>query len=400
MGFRRMIAVGAALVLLCHLTGCAGLGKLFSTNPFDSNKYKDEFVGRPGYARLDAAGQELYGTLYTAVTDTFDTDSTVMMNGTQSTYGIQVTLPTPIPIADAAYLEKITACFQYDNPQFFHVSTTRYATNTATIDGEKQYVSLALLFTLAPQERVAAKQELDAVVEDILAHRPETDDPYLTELYLHDRLTAICTYDNEAATADQHSNPHARSAYGALVEGTAICGGYTQAMTLLLERCGIPATYVMNKAGDHVWNMVEIGGQFYHLDATWNDSNDQGYHLYFNCPTEELSPTHDIATENNDLPVCHATTDNYYRRTGIYAKVRDSEVLAKQIAAAILQGQDVIEILARPEAYEYCLLFLKQNSRVMTAVNAELVSSGTAMWEYDLYSMADEHKLFLHKINA
>ena len=394
---RRLPAAVAALLLLIPLSGCADWLALSTGVAYDGDKYRDEFENRWGYTRLDADGQALYGALYTAVTDTFDAATTVTVEGEEPTFGVDVPLPTPVPVEDTVYLEQINTCFQFDNPQFFHISTTRYATTTRTIDGVEHYTSLSLLFTLSPEERTAAKAELESAVAVILAGKPDTDDQYLTELYLHDRLTAACTYDHEAAAGDRHGDPAARSAYGALVEGSAICGGYTQAMTLLLQRCGIPVTYVMNEDGEHVWNLVQINGQAYHLDATWNDTDDRGYHSYFNCSTEEMAVTHDMRDASH-LPACDATKDNYYRRTGIYTTIRDSEVLAQQIAAALKNGDEMIEILTRPEAYEYCLLFLKNPGKVTAAVNAELTGSGRTMWEYELYSMADEHKLFLHKV--
>ena len=398
MGFRRVAAALAAVLLLFSLTGCADWLSFPADATYDSDKYLEEFANRLGYSRLDADGQALYGALYTAVTDTFDSDSTVTVDDQPPAYGVNVPLPSPIPVEDAAYLEQVNAYFQYDNPQFFHICTTRYATTTRTVGGEEYYVSLSLLFTHSPEERATAKAQLDAAVANILADRPDTDDQYLTELYLHDRLTAACTYDEEAATGDRHGDPYARSAYGALVEGKAICGGYTQAMTLLLQACGIPATYVMSEDGEHVWNLVRVNGYYYHLDATWNDTGDRGYHPYFNCSTEELAATHDIRTAHSDLPTCDATRDNYYRRTGIYATIRDSDVLAQQIAAAVNDGQDVVEILVRPEAYDYCLLFLKNQTKTIQAVNAALANTGGQMWEYELYSMAEEYKLFLHKV--
>ena len=397
---RRCILCLSALLIVMH-SGCAQFGGL--AGDYDSDKYEDAYSDRWGYTRLNAEGKELYGALYTAVTDTFDTDSTVTIPDEENpdnqvvTYGVEVPLPHPIPVTDTARLEQINTCFQYDNPQFFHLCSTRYVTSTGRIGGKEYYTSLTLLFTHSVTERVAAKAELEAAVTGILSERPDTTDQYLTELYLHDRLTALCTYDDAAAQGGRHDDPNARNAYGALVEGTAICGGYTKAMTLLLQRCGIASTHIISRDGEHVWNLVEINGRYYHLDATWNDTDDCGYHLYFNCSTDELTSKHLIGEDQNNLPLCDATQDNYYRRTGIYANVRDSEVLAEKIADAVKQGDDVIEIFTRPEAYEYCLLFLKNQAKTFEQVNPYLADSGQTMWDYALYSMQDEHKLFLHK---
>ncbi len=382
-----------ALLLLIICLSVAGCGAPFWSTPgYDGTVYIEEYKDRLGYSRLDADQRELYGALYAAVVETMDEDSTVPVHSEEGTIhqpGVTVPLPTPIVAEDIARLEQAVAYFQYDNPTFFHIDTTHYA----TAQRRGYYVNVTLLFTHTATERKTAAKALERAVEDILAGRPDTADEYLTQLYLHDKLNAICTYDDTAAAGDRHDYPHARSAYGALVEGKAICGGYTQAMTLLLQRCGIAATHVMGMDGDHVWNLVRINGHYYHMDATWNDTDDRGYHLYFNVTTKGIMETHPLDEAANNLPACDSVADNYHRRTGVYANIRDKEVLAENIATAMKNGNGLIEIATRPEAYEYTLLFLKNSGQVKEAVAAY----GVELWDYHLYSMADQHKLFMHR---
>ncbi|WP_181592508.1 stalk domain-containing protein [Paenibacillus sp. YN15] len=65
------------------------------------------------------------------------------------------------------------------------------------------------------------------------------------------------------------------SAEGALLGGLAVCDGYTKAMSVLLDKVEIENIRVMGtvRAGEHSWNMVQLNGQYYHIDATWNDSD-------------------------------------------------------------------------------------------------------------------------------
>lgn len=72
---------------------------------------------------------------------------------------------------------------------------------------------------------------------------------------------------------------HTHSKYGAIVEGYAVCDGYTRAYNDLLSRVGIKATYVWGRKsmniGDapqpHAWSCVTIGGKRYHVDCTADD---------------------------------------------------------------------------------------------------------------------------------
>ena len=75
------------------------------------------------------------------------------------------------------------------------------------------------------------------------------------------------------------SRPNAHSAYGAIVEGYAVCDGYANAYNDLLGRVGVTATYVLGRKplhlGEdpqlHAWSCVTIGGKKYHVDVTADD---------------------------------------------------------------------------------------------------------------------------------
>ena len=69
-----------------------------------------------------------------------------------------------------------------------------------------------------------------------------------------------------------------RSTVDTLAYGTAVCQGYANAYKKMMEAVGIPTDYVSGYAwngvewGRHGWNRVLIGGQYYYVDVTWNDS--------------------------------------------------------------------------------------------------------------------------------
>ena len=77
--------------------------------------------------------------------------------------------------------------------------------------------------------------------------------------------------------------PVTHTAYGALKNGVAVCEGYACAAKLLLNELGIRCDIevgVCIGGGGHAWNLVELDGQWYQMDVTWNDgSNRLGYLL-------------------------------------------------------------------------------------------------------------------------
>ena len=82
------------------------------------------------------------------------------------------------------------------------------------------------------------------------------------------------------------------TAYGSLLEGYSLCGGYTDAMELFLEDMGIKSYKISSEK--HVWNAVNLNNAWYHLDLTWDDpittdGSDILEYNFFLITTSELS---------------------------------------------------------------------------------------------------------------
>lgn len=82
----------------------------------------------------------------------------------------------------------------------------------------------------------------------------------------YDYLRQQCKY------AENVDEPMAHSAYGALVNKSAVCEGYAKAYKLLLDEMGIENDIVFNDV--HAWNMVKYEGNRYLVDVTNGDVND------------------------------------------------------------------------------------------------------------------------------
>lgn len=94
--------------------------------------------------------------------------------------------------------------------------------------------------------------------------------PYEKVLSLHDYLILNCKYDYENLKAGTLPDS-AHTAYGALVNGKAVCDGYTEAFLYLMNKIGVPCRIVRSKAMNHTWNVVQLDGKWYHVDVTYDD---------------------------------------------------------------------------------------------------------------------------------
>ena len=53
--------------------------------------------------------------------------------------------------------------------------------------------------------------------------------------------------------------------------GKGVCQAYTLAFKAVCDRLGVTSTAAPSSAMNHIWNMVNVGGEWYHIDVTWND---------------------------------------------------------------------------------------------------------------------------------
>ena len=130
-------------------------------------------------------------------------------------------------------------------------------------------------------------------------------------LALHDALVQYGRYD---AGAGGNVEELMRS-------GSGSCEAYSAALCVMLELAGIPSRLVTGDAsGPHAWNMVKLGKDWYHVDATWNDpvlgntGRQVVSHTYFCLNDAELARTH--RWERSAYPACRAADCYYYRRQG------------------------------------------------------------------------------------
>jgi len=126
-----------------------------------------------------------------------------------------------------------------------------------------------------------------AVVQQIAAEASVQGGPYQQLLYAHDWLTKHNIYNGTAAAADAAGDYLPWTPLSALTDGLSpVCEGYAKAFQLICGELGYPCIMVdglANGAG-HSWNQVQIAGQWYAVDVTYDDptvsgigSPDSGY---------------------------------------------------------------------------------------------------------------------------
>ena len=85
---------------------------------------------------------------------------------------------------------------------------------------------------------------------------------------IHDYIINHSKYDSDRSDRNI-VNYKSDLAYGPLIEGYGLCGGYTDAMELFLERLNVRSYKISSE--NHVWNAVYLDNSWKHLDLTWDD---------------------------------------------------------------------------------------------------------------------------------
>lgn len=159
-------------------------------------------------------------------------------------------------------------------------------------------------YFIAPQERPSVKceekyrkymrsslysqGEYNYLVSEIKRIVSEVTNSKMSDLQkaeaLHKYVLDHAMYDK----GDLYYNPtpmgllYSFDALGILKNGYGVCDAYTRLLGLLLTEAGIDNQEVVGTVNGegHSWNLVKLNGNYYHLDATFND-NDKEMNYYF-----------------------------------------------------------------------------------------------------------------------
>lgn len=153
--------------------------------------------------------------------------------------------------------------FQYDSYKGF--AQTKYIDGLPTMEVE---------YTLSYSDTAEQEDAVDAKVREVMSSLD------LEEKTEFEKIRAIHNYicKNVKYDKDGDSGNLCRTAYGALIEGKAVCQGYSVTLYRLLLEAGIDNRIVFGtgiadgKEEAHAWNIVNLEGEYYYVDVTWDDS--------------------------------------------------------------------------------------------------------------------------------
>lgn len=168
-----------------------------------------------------------------------------------------------------------TALWNRSNYEFFYIRDIKSSS-------DKKKVNLTYSYSKDKVKDMKAKfhEKVNYILNNVVK-------PGYTEL---EKELAIYKYIGENTKYNYGNNTgiDTINAYSILVNGTGICMGYANALYYLFDKVGIECRTVTSDVPFHMWNMVKIDGQYYHVDATWEGTGTGGQGLkYFNMTDKE-----------------------------------------------------------------------------------------------------------------
>ena len=116
----------------------------------------------------------------------------------------------------------------------------------------------------------AQEKAVDAKVNQILQELNVDGKTDVEKVYaIYDYMINHIRYDYK--NLDDATYMQKYTAYAALVENTSVCMGYALAFYRLALACGVDARYIHSDPMEHAWDIVRVDGQYYYLDATWDE---------------------------------------------------------------------------------------------------------------------------------
>lgn len=185
-----------------------------------------------------------------------------------------------VEVDDMIYVFK-SAIFTHPEIFFVDGNYIDYSYNREL--GTIAFIEPTYIFTRSKLESYEKKfnKAVDSLLEGISADYSDFD----KALMVHDRLAIHCSY--------KYNDVKSYSAYNALVSKKAVCEGYAKAYSYLLSKLGVRSKIINSEEVAHCWNMVKLGGSWYHVDVTSDDPTPEtpGFtrHKFFLCSDSLLT---------------------------------------------------------------------------------------------------------------
>ena len=223
---------------------------------------------------------------------------------------------TELSVKDPEMVERVFRYVMADHPEIFYADG--YEVTTYRLGTELRRITFTGTWTLESDEVLSRRAQLEAAAALWLEGLPDGTDDFEKAKYIYDALILRTEYEQGSADS--------QTICSVLLNQRSVCQGYAKTFQYLCQLAGIPAMLVtgdVNGEG-HAWNIVEINGEQYYVDATNGDQpafleggavslEEHKTTIYdYLCPFPQEYEQLYTASDEFPLPACTATDCNFY----------------------------------------------------------------------------------------
>ncbi len=216
------------------------------------------------------------------------------------------------------------------------------------------------------------QKEIIANAQIVLDRAAKVDTTYEKLKIFHDYISLNTTFEKLDEGAAYNGSIQGAFGHKEGEQGSLQCAGYAKSMQYLCDKAGITSMVITGENEtqySHAWNIVDVDGEWYNLDTTWDDpilSTPVYTHVrysFFLIPDEWIhDQTHFLVNEFRlgehgvikyfDPPACTATAQNYFHKNNmVYDNFADADAAIKaEIDKAIASGLSAAHIMVSSEA--------------------------------------------------
>lgn len=164
-------------------------------------------------------------------------------------------------------IQKIMKDFYYQQ-QYEYVAGTQSSWKGSTkSNGSNITTTLTMKYLITPEQEAYATKIVDQIADDV----KNLPSDLAKVKYVNDWISKQTTYSKTGK-----NSTHA--IYALFNDQKAVCQAYALATYRILTKAGVEVHYVTGTGNKeaHAWNVVNVDGQWYNLDVTWNDPKETG----------------------------------------------------------------------------------------------------------------------------
>lgn len=250
--------------------------------------------------------------------------------------GLQSLAPSfPVPRLSGKELSDIYFLLRLDHPEIFYSVKFSYK-----FYPDSENVEMIPEYLFKKNKVVEHQKAMEARVKKLARQAVKMTEKE-KELYIHDFICQNVRYD-------KLKKAYSHEIIGPLGQGVGVCEGISKSVKILCDSLGIWCVIAVSDANPqkgikyrHAWNVVKIGGKYYHLDATFDNSlglPEEIRHDYVNLSDQQIFRDHEPVIWK--IPACEDGGSTYYREKKL--SLTKYEDVRKRAGQAAKKGKKLL----------------------------------------------------------